>query len=382
MITAHLRVVASAAVVSVTLACNASPKPSQPDTAPSSAAPRALGRTLVVSPELLTAGRIVVAPVVRAAPRNDLTVTGEVMTPPDGAAEIGAPISGRVREILVKEGDRVSAGATLATLDAAEAARTAMDLGRAEAKRARAERVLQQEQQLMQGNATSARNLAEATSELKAAQVEERGAKELLTHYGAASGARVLVKTPIRGIVLLRNIVLGKPVETGAPMFRVVDTGKLLIRADVPENDAADIHDGMEATLAWPARKLFCSGTVESRAPSLDSATRTLPFRVRPGASCPTLVEGGFVDVTLPRPAVPGAQPLLSVPRDALVEMDAVPVVFVALARPGEFRAATVRVAHVSSSIAYIEDGLSQGDSVVVTGAILLKGELMRSALE
>jgi len=384
MTSARFFVVARVAVASVTLACSASPNPDKPGGNPvaNAAAPNVSGRTLVVSPKLLEAGRITVVPAARAVPSDDLTVTGEVTAPPDGAAEISAPIGGRVRAILVKEGDHVAAGATLATLDAAEVARTVMDLGRAEARRDRAERVMQQEQQLIEGNATSARNLAEARSELKAAEVEKRGARELLTHYGAASGARVLVKTPIGGTVLLRTIVLGKSVETGARLFRVVDADKLLVRADVPENDAADIHEGMEAMLAWPARKTSCTGTVESRAPSLDPSTRTMPFRVRPRVGCPKLVEGGFVDVTLSRPSTTGAQALVGIPRDALVELDAVPVVFVALSRPGEFRATTVRVARVSSSMAYIEDGLAPGDTVVVAGAILLKGELMRSALE
>jgi hypothetical protein len=36
----------------------------------------------------------------------------------------------------------------------------------------------------------------------------------------------------------------------------------------------------------------------------------------------------------------------------------------------------------VSSSTAYLDEGVAPGDRVVVTGAILLKGELMRAALE
>ena len=349
--------------------------------APSASASSIAARTIAVSPELIASGRIAVAPASLAAPRDDLTVTGEITAPPDGAAEVGAPIGGIVREILAKEGDRVEKDRRLAVLEAAEVARTVVDLGRAEARRVRAQRVLAQEEELMQGNATSERNLADAKSELAAAQAEARGARALLSTFGAANGGRIVIKSPIAGTVVTRTIVLGKPVDAGVRLFRIVNSEKLLVRADVPENDAADIHEGTEATLVWAARNESCKGSIESRAPSVDPTTRTVPFRVRPRVGCPELVEGGFVDVTMTRVAAAG-QALVALPRDALVEMDAVPVVFVATAQAGAFRSATVRVARFTSSTVYLEDGVLPGDSVVVKGAILLKGELMRAALE
>lgn len=350
-------------------------------TAPNGSASSSVGRVVSVSPDLVVGGRIALAPAALAAPRDDLTVTGEVTAPPDGAAEVGAPIGGIVREILAKEGDRVAKDQRLAVLEAAEVARTVADLGRAEARRARAQRVLAQEEELMRGNATSERNLAEAKSDLAAAEAEARGARALLSTFGAVTGGRIVVKSPIAGTVVMRTVVLGKPVESGARLFRIVNGERLLVRADVPENDAADIHEGTEATLVWAARSESCKGTIESRAPSVDPTTRTVPFLVRPSPGCPDLVEGGFVDVTIPRQAA-GGHALVAVPRDSLVEMDAVPVVFVAATRPGEFRAATVRVARLTSTTVYLEDGVRAGDSVVVKGAILLKGELMRAALE
>lgn len=366
----------------VALGCGSKPAAEKASpAAPSASAPSGAMRLVSVSPDLISSGRIVVAPAALSAPRDDLTVTGEITAPPDGAAEVGAPIGGIVREILAKEGDRVAKDQRLAVLDAAEVARTVADLGRAQARRVRAQRVLEQEEELMRGNATSERNLADARSELAAAEAEARGAKALLSTFGAATGGRIVVKSPIAGTVVTRTVVLGKPVDAGARLFRIVNGEKLLVRADVPENDAADIHEGSEATLVWAARKESCKGTVDSRAPSVDPITRTVPFRVRPNPDCPQFVEGGFVDVTIARPTAT-AQSLIAVPRDAVVEMDVVPVVFVGTARPGEFRAATVRVARVTSAAAYIEDGVQPGESVVVKGAILLKGELMRAALE
>lgn len=365
----------------VASACSSKQAADQATHGAPSATPNPVARLVSVSSDLVGNGRIVLAPAALAAPGEDLTVTGEITAPPDGAAEVGAPIAGIVREILAKEGDRIVKNQRLAVLEAAEVARTVAELGRAEARRTRAQRVLEQEEELMRGNATSERNLADARSELAAAQAEARGARALLSTFGASTGGRIVVKSPIGGTVVARTVVLGKPVDSGARLFRIVNGETLLVRADVPENDAADIHEGTEATLVWAARNESCKGVVASRAPSVDPATRTVPFRVHPNPGCPDLVEGGFVDVTIPRPAS-GGQQLVAVPRDALVEMDAVPVVFVAATRPGEFRAAAVRVARLTSTTVYLEEGVRPGDSVVVKGAILLKGELMRAALE
>jgi multidrug efflux pump subunit AcrA (membrane-fusion protein) len=58
-----------------------------------------------------------------------------------------------------------------------------------------------------------------------------------------------------------------------------------------------------------------------------------------------------------------------------------VPTVFVADAKPGAFQARAVRVGPNAGAAVTIEAGLAEGDRVVVAGAVLLKGEMLRSVL-
>lgn len=334
-----------------------------------------------VSQDLVATGRIATQKPMREDLVEDLTVTGEVSSPPDGAAQVGAPVSGRLRDIAAREGDRVAKGSVLAVVEAADVSRTHAELGRARARRERAARILAQEERLSRENATSDRSLSEARSELAAAEAEERGAATLLETFGATGAGRITLRSPIAGTVVEGAVVLGKPVEAGAVLFRIVDAARLLVRADVPESDAGDVALGSVATIVWPAQGARCSGSVESRAPSVDPTTRTIPYRVLPAPGCPELVEGGFVDVVLSRRSTSQTN-LVAVPRDAVVEVEGVPVVFVAGNRPGEFTMRTIRVARLASAKAYVEDGIATDDAVVVKGAILLKGELMRAALE
>src|SRR5512139_218275 len=151
----------SALTLALAAGCNRGTTPTADHTSgtPSASAAAAAGGhgLLSVSAKLVETGRIVVEPATLASPKDDLIVTGQITASPDGAAEVGAPTAGRVRDILVREGDTVSKGAKLATLDSAEITRTATDLGRAVARRDHAERVLRQEEQLMRENATSER---------------------------------------------------------------------------------------------------------------------------------------------------------------------------------------------------------------------------------
>jgi cobalt-zinc-cadmium efflux system membrane fusion protein len=54
----------------------------------------------------------------------------------------------------------------------------------------------------------------------------------------------------------------------------------------------------------------------------------------------------------------------------------------VATPERGVFVGRAVRVGAATSDDVTIEDGLTEGENVVVSGAILLKGELLRTELE
>lgn len=335
--------------------------------------------SVLVSPELVRSGRIATAKVTRRAASGVLVATGTVEAPPDGAAEVTSPVSARVDQIHVRRGDSVKAGALLATLKAGETARIAGDLSRARARRIHAERVLSQEETLLRQGATSQRALSEARSERDAARAEERAAAALLSTYGARGG-EIRLRSPIAGSVVKITGVTGAPVEASVPLFRVVATDALVVRVDVPEDDSDEVAPGSRAALVG-VTGTSCDGTVQTHAPWVDPRTRTVPYRITPGRACGALHEGAFFDVSLER-AGRQRRELPAVPRDAVVTIDEVPVVFVAGAKTGEFSLRTVRVAEYAGLSVFVEDGLLPGESVVVKGALLLKGELLRARLE
>lgn len=338
-------------------------------------------RVLSVDESVIASGRITVVVAAEQPVGGFVIATGQIEAPPDGAAAVTSPITARVKEIAVRRGDHVKKGDKLAVLDAGEVARVRADLARARARRVHAERVLSQEQQLMAERATSERALSDAKSEVETARADEQAASALLRNYGAAGGAALLLRAPIDGTVVAVNGVVGAPVEATAPLFRIVDTSRLLARADVTESEADLVAEGARATLSVAGKPLACEARVESHAPHVDDKTRTVPFRIRLGAKCGEFHAGAFVDVAIERTAT-GHRKLISLPRDAVVSVDEVPMVFVAAEGIGRFEPRSVRVAEYAGPRVFLEDGVKVGERVVEHGALLLKGELMRSRLE
>lgn len=361
-----------ALAVSLPIACRNPADPARATPEPPSRS------TVQVDPALIAAGRVVLGPVTLQNLDSELRAIGYVEPDVTAAADVGALVLARVRNVAVREGDRVRRGQMLAELDAPDAARVAGELARAMARRSRAELALARERRLMESQATSRSDLEQAEAELRSLTAEEHAASVLLDSYGAA-GARVSVRAPIAGLVTHVGVVLGSRVEAGDQLFRVVDPEHLLVRAEVLERDAGVVAVGARSLLLVPDGTT-CNARVTARGAEVERARHTVSMRLAP-EGCGSLISGQVLDVRIFTTQT-GAASLPAVPRDALLELDGAPAVFVAGDAPGRFRLVPVLTARVTESYAFLEKGPAPGTSVAVRGAILLKGEWMRASLE
>jgi cobalt-zinc-cadmium efflux system membrane fusion protein len=336
---------------------------------------------VTIDPALLADGRVQVVPA-RTQPLGGLILaSGQIVAEPTGAASITAPVNARVLSIAVRLGDSVARGDVLAVLEAGEVARVAADLEQARARLEHAQRVADQEQALMQRGATSLREYSNASSELARARADVNVASALLEGYGAKGGRRLALRAPIAGDVVRVDGAVGASVDPTTPLFRLVDTAALSVRADVPESEADLVPERAVATIQSLSQATSCRGMVESHAPAVDLATRTVPFRVRFSAECGPFHEGAFVDVAIERSSAEGER-LIALPRDAVTSINEVPLVFVRGPAEGTFLPRSVRIARSTGPLVFLSEGVREGEQVVDRGVILLKGELMRAELE
>lgn len=372
-------VLLSLAMAVVPFAC-AAKKDEAPHAAavPSSSAVR-------LDPSLLASGRIALGKAEKRAPRGERKIAGEVRADEKGRAEAGTLIAGRVATIEVALGAQVEKGAVLAWIDAPDLGRAVAEVLRARARASVAAHKLERQLELEKENATSKNAVDDARAESLVAQADLAAARTALATIGGtepkggATPARLAVRSPIAGTVTRRDVVLGAHVSAEKTLFEIVAPSHVQIFAGIPETITPP-KIGTVAEVRPRGTDTGCAAKVASDVGVVDEATRTRSVRLEATEACATLVPGAFVDVVLPSETAEA--PAIVVPREALIEVHEAKVVFVTTDHGTTFAARTVRVPRIVGKDAIVEDGLREGEEVVVRGAILLKGELLRSELE
>lgn len=277
--------------------------------------------------------------------------TGPLMA--DREASIPARVAGEVVEILVEEGETVTAGQPLARLDGErlelEMQKARADLEMAGREHARAQRL--EERGLISASAfeTQAYDLAalEAICDLK----------RLAYEHGT-------IRATIPGVIAERHIKVGWRVVEGTPLFRIADTTRLVAVLHIPQSELGRIRAGQDAAILVDAmpKKRFAA-TIDRISPTVDaedgSFRATLYIDNREGRLAP----GMFARFSIAWEKHAGA---LVVPSRALVREDGLDVLYVvedgfAVRRP-------VQVGIESGDMTEIVQGLAAGEPVVVTG--------------
>ncbi|MCJ2134267.1 efflux RND transporter periplasmic adaptor subunit [Methylobacterium sp. J-026] len=302
---------------------------------------------------------------------------------------------GRVLSLAVQPGDRVEAGQTLATLDAAGildarngllAAQAA--LGEAQASEKVTELQYKRGQdQLKFGGVAQAEverrqaDLAKAHAAVQSAQANadmyRAQYQRLAPAEGAAPGTSAVV-TPIGGVVTSVGITLGEVVDTGRDAITVADPTRVLVLASLYGPDIARVKAGDEASVESPVpgHPPF-EGRVRSVNAALDPATNTAPARIELANPEDLLRANMFVSVTV---AADLGRDGVTVPAASVQQTEQGPIAFVRVA-PDRFERRPLTLGIQRSDWVEVTRGIASGDSVATAGSFGLKAILLRSLL-
>jgi cobalt-zinc-cadmium efflux system membrane fusion protein len=357
---------------------------------------------VMLPPEVQNRIGLKVAPVAVAALSDGLSLTGRIEAIPERTAPINAPLTGRVIQVAVHQGQTVRAGQVLAVLDSPEIRELAVQVRRDEAVlQADLPRLLAQveyarsayrrEDALFRRGVSARREVELARAELIRAESELAGARSKLRLVRGAlearlaqlgsdggSDARVVLKAPRSGFVVSQNATGGKAVEAGEVLFTLVDLGEVWASADVFEKDLPRVQRGQLAEIALvgvsgPALR----GSVSVIDPLLDAEGRTV--KVRSVLANPTarLKPGMFARIRLVTGA---ARNVPVVPRLALVRAEGRDLVYV---KNGDrFEPAEVQLGADFGDAVEVKDGLFEGDEVVVERAYQLRAQQLRAPVQ
>ncbi len=180
----------------------------------------------------------------------------------------------------------------------------------------------------------------------------------------------VTIVAPASGVVIERGVTAGTSVDPAMTLLTIADLSRVWVMAEVPEAEIPGIRAGTNATLDFPASGLQpFAGRVDFVYPTLTERTRTL--RVRFSVANP----GGTL-----RPGLYGTavftmrgEPVLTVPRDAVVDTGREQHVFVSHGEHFVPRVVTLGV-QLADRVE-IRSGLTEGEQVVAAGVFLLDSE-------
>lgn len=238
-------------------------------------------------------------------------------------ATVRAKLSAEVKRVLVREGDRVTAGQSIAEFDTAQLraqmAERKAALESSRAQLAMADRTRQANAQLVKQNFISqnAFDTADSARQVHIAAVATAQAQLELTQLSMTDA---VVRAPFSGTVSKRHVQPGEKVSFDAPLLSIVDLAQMEVQAQVPVSDVTQIRQGMPAQISVEGidgRKF--EGRVERINPSAEPGTRTINIYVSLANEGSLLKAGMFARVLLtisPEIEVP-ALPLSAVRTEA-----------------------------------------------------------------
>lgn len=319
------------------------------------------------------------------APRRK--VFGELR--PSRRALVASEEAGLVREVLVREGERVAAGSVLARLDSTrielELAVNDASLRAAEATAAERAAAVEREvrdiellRRAAEAGGTNPREILDAESALaiaKAQVVAARAAAKVVEAQGAILARRrsdAEIRAPFAGVVTRKATESGAWIAGGGAVVELVDTERLEGWFDVPQElleSAMRLAAGASGGAPAGAIEIRSPGGATIRAssirviPEIDARSRTFHASADV-ANDGTLAAGLALHAFVPQGA-PAAFTVL--PKDALLYQGtnaSVLVVERGLARP-----VAVRVAFpIGDSVAIEAGAVAAGATVVVEG--------------
>ncbi len=381
-------------------------------------------REVTLSEEGFRNARIETARAARSRLVRALGFTGEVTFHPDRVAAVGPQVAARVVRLSVGVGDRVERGQILATLDSTASAEARGAYTIARSRRDAAAVTLARQERLRAEGINATREVDEARANLRAAEAElasTQGALTALRLGTGAAGASVVLRSPLSGVIVARDAIVGQAVEATATLFTVADPSEVWVILRAYERDLGRITVGASVTITTTA---FQGRTFAGRATcvgaTLDERTRTVPVRVevpnadgalRPGmfvraelamTSAPPLAEDAGStaetaereegdagrtareeeagDAGAAREGERDAREALVVPVAAVHEVGDDDVVFVLVA-PRRFAVRRVELGERSGDRVEIRRGLREGDLVATEGSVTLKAEFDRANL-
>ena len=268
---------------------------------------------------------------------------------------ITAQAGGRLKQLLVKVGDRVGAGQAVARMEATQAAQAQIQLADAKTNFARMD-------ELYKVGGVSKAQWEQAKSAVDQAKLA----------YGNAAENTVL-RSPISGFVTAKNYDNGDMTSPQLPVVVIQQIAPVKAVIGVSEQYYSYLKKGAAATLSVDAlgEETF-SGIVTNIFPTLDPVTHTVSTEIEIANKDLKLRPGMYARVHLDF----GTKEALTVPDKAIVRQAGSGARYVYVFSGGKVVYRAVELGQQQGDLYEVVSGLNAGDQVIISAPSNLKNGL------
>jgi RND family efflux transporter MFP subunit len=322
--------------------------------------------------------------VTRKSVAEQITVVGNLVG--DATVSVSPRAAGRLEEVSVRLGDRVTRGQRIAKLEdfellqqvkQAEAAQevSTATIRQREAELKLAETNVERSRSLFQRQLLPKQTLDDnesrylaAVAQLDLAKAQSAQTKARLDELNITL-ENTVITSPLNGLVAKRAVDPGAFVSQNVPVVDVVDVGRVRLVANVVEKDLKQLHAGNATRVqvdAFPGETF--TGRIARVSPVLDPTTRTAPIEVEIPNPDYRLKPGMYARVSI---TTGTRKEALVVPSNAVVDLGGRRGVFQPQNGQAIFR--VVQVGLEQPDIVEVTGGLAEHETVVTTGASSLR---------
>ena len=285
--------------------------------------------------------------------------------------QVTARVAGAVDRVSFTEGQTVTAGQALASIES-ERYQVAVDQAKAAVSKAQAAESNAESQLARRQGATADHPGLITGEEIATYQTQVQTAKaDVMTAQEALKVASLnlrdsYVRAPIAGVIQTRTVETGQYLQPGVVLATLLQRDPLLLKFQVTEQDAPRLHVGDVANIALRESAHTYQAKITLVAGSADPQSHLVPvsaevddkehkYWLRPGVFC---------DVSIP---VGGTRPAAVIPEGAIRATENGFVAFTVDGTTAHQKVLTLGM-HSPGGLVEVTNGLSEGDQLVLLG--------------
>jgi len=324
-----------------------------------------------------------VAPVGTHVVEQVLAMDGLIDGPPGRAASLSSPLPGTLTRIHVDRGERVTAGQVLAEVAGLPLQDTQLAMLTASLEAGLLNDMLARLTSQGQAPDVALRRIWEAESARDASVLRRDSARQTLLTMGMTASevdailrtgqtlSALPIRSPIEGVVVRFDKVLGEGVTPDDPLLEVHDLSQPLAKAFLSEADAARVPIGTPARVRLLADPTFLAeGTVVRSARLLGAEDRTLVVWIEfPNPAGRPLPRNLLARISA---TLSASEATLAVPLSAVVQEQTRHYVFVQK-EGGLLERRPVDVGRADDRFIEVRRGLELGEQIAIQGTAELQ---------